>query len=219
MPKVKNKPSRVEVVLVKRTVANNEQSSSQARPEHVVRASVGDLNAAETDSENEIDLNVFIAADTEKFIDAENSSQPVMPTRQFIGDNDYKFKPDSLFSNDSDNKSDVQSESDVSDKRLQEARQTYNKLAKSHRRKLQQYNHSKRLIASLRRENRRLLRETKVHVARLHDANAEISAQAIELKHKKVNNDILNASLEDTQAKLGRLQDGVAQFVAQFSEF
>ncbi|KJA19182.1 hypothetical protein HYPSUDRAFT_204760 [Hypholoma sublateritium FD-334 SS-4] len=213
MPKVKDKPSRVEVVLVKRSLTSNKQTSSQARPENA-KHPVGDFIAAvETDSEDEIDPNVFVATDAEKFPADE------VQIRQFKGSDDGKYKTDGLFSNDSDNKSDVQSGSDVSDKRLQEAWQTYNELARSHRQKLHQYKQSKRLIISLRRENRRLLRKTKVHAAQLRDANAEIAAQTIELKRQKVSNDILSARLEDAQTKLERFRNGVAVFVAQFSGF
>ncbi len=205
MPKVKNKARQVEVgtsqtwgwylhIVPVSTFRHNQEYKlipalkGGARPERVDGDPAGGLtNLAETDSESEIDPNVFITAATKKLKEEDMPNQPTSQNVQIIGseDNDSKHKPDSLFSDIADDNSERQSASDISDKRLQEAWQTYNKLARSHRQKLLQYKHSKSLIASLRRENRRLLREAKVHAAKFDDARAEISAQKTEIKHEE----------------------------------
>lgn len=122
----------------------------------------------------------------------------------------------SLFSG--SNKSDDQSEIERSDKRLQKAWQKYSKLARSHRRKFQQYKRSKSLLASLRKDNNRLLQEARTHFTELQHANKERTAQAIELNNTQINADRLQRRLADTDAKFERFRNGLTLIAQQFAD-
>lgn len=121
----------------------------------------------------------------------------------------------SLFSGESI-KSDNQSA--VEDKQIQKAWNAYSKLARSHRRKFQQYRRSKSLLASLRKDNIRLTREAKIHFTEMQHANKERAAQVTELTVKQVNADRLERRLAAAHAKFERFREGVVLVTRQFAD-